>query len=122
MGIAGGFAGHRAQAKTLAGVEGGGLQPAIVEAERFALAVFQEQFPVVGALECAVHGFLDFAPVHAGAGKEQVGIGHGVLLKSRQKALRRLIHIVRTGPSGKAEGGFCDGAFAHLTRRPWTVP
>ena len=40
---------HRAQAKTLRGVIGRLLQPAIVEHQRFGLAVFQEQLAVVGA-------------------------------------------------------------------------
>ena len=69
--------GHRAQAEALGGVETGRFQPVIVEGERFALAVFQEQFPVIGALQRAIHGVLDLGPVHAGAGKEQVGVGHG---------------------------------------------
>ena len=55
------------------------------KAERFALAVFQEQFAVVGALQRVVHESLDPAAVHAGAGKEQVVFGHGVLRILRGK-------------------------------------
>ena len=39
----------RAQAKPLRGVVGRLLQPAIVEHQRFGLAIFQEQLAVVGA-------------------------------------------------------------------------
>ena len=41
----------RAQAKALRGVVGRLLQPAIVEHQRFGLAVFQEQLAIVGALQ-----------------------------------------------------------------------
>ena len=51
MRIAGRLAGHRAQAETLVGVEVGGLQPAIVEHQRFALAVFEIELAVVGAVD-----------------------------------------------------------------------
>ncbi|ESZ38306.1 hypothetical protein X732_18160 [Mesorhizobium sp. L2C066B000] len=59
MSVAAGLAGHGAQAKTLVGVEIGGLQPAIVEHQRFALAVFEEQFAVVGAVQCVGDDPLD---------------------------------------------------------------
>ena len=51
MGVAGRLAGHRAQPETLVGVEVGGLQPAIVEHQRFALAVLEIEFAVVGAVD-----------------------------------------------------------------------
>ena len=46
----------RAQAEALRGVVGRLLQPAIVEHQHFGLAVFEEQFAVVGALERAARG------------------------------------------------------------------
>jgi len=73
------FAGHSAQAEALAGVESGGLQPVVVIAERFGLAVFQVQFPVVGAFERLIHSLLDFGPVHAGTGEEKIVVGHRYL-------------------------------------------
>ena len=59
MRIAAGFTGHRTQAKPLVGVEVGGLQPAIVEHQRFALAVFEEQLAVVGAVDGLGDDLLD---------------------------------------------------------------
>src|SRR5215212_5388767 len=51
---------HRAQAKTLRGVVGGLLQPAIVEHQRLGLAVLQEQLAIVsagkGARDLMPHG------------------------------------------------------------------
>ncbi len=43
----------RAQAKTLRGVVGRLLQPAVVEGQRFGLAIFEKEFAVVGAVEAA---------------------------------------------------------------------
>jgi hypothetical protein len=88
MGIAGGFPRHGAQAEALAGVEGGGLEPVVVEAERFGLAVFQVQFPVVRTFQRLIHSLLDPAPVHPGAGEEKIVVGHKRLrrLAARQKA------------------------------------
>ncbi len=90
MRVAGGFSRHGAQAKSLAGVESGGLQPVVVIAERFGLAVFQVQFPVVRAFQGLIQRLLDTAPVHAGAGKEKIVVGHERLRMSvaRQKAPR----------------------------------
>ena len=51
MGIARGFTGNGAQAKTLIGVEAGGLQASIVENERFSFPVFEEEFPVIRAAD-----------------------------------------------------------------------
>ena len=79
MGIAGGFPRHRPEAEALGGVETGRLQPVIVKGERFGLAVFQEKFPVVGARQGGIQLVLDAGAVHAGAGKEQIGIGHDAL-------------------------------------------
>ena len=46
--VAGGFPGHRAQAEAQRGVEAGTADASVVEADRLAFAVFQEQLPVVG--------------------------------------------------------------------------
>ena len=51
MRVAGRLAGDGAQAEALIGVEVGGLQPAVVEHQRFALAVFEIEFAVVGAID-----------------------------------------------------------------------
>ena len=47
MGIAGGLAGHRAQAEAQRGVEPGAADPAVVQADLLALAIFQVQLAVV---------------------------------------------------------------------------
>ena len=64
----------RAQAKPLRGVVGRLLQPAIVEHQRFGLAVFQEQFAVVGAREPPRDLVADGIAVEIGA-VEQGGCG-----------------------------------------------
>jgi hypothetical protein len=51
MRIADRFAGHRAQAKTLLGVEAAALEAAVVEHQRFGLGMFDEQLAIVGAGE-----------------------------------------------------------------------
>ena len=50
MGVAGSLAGDGAQAEALIRVEVRSLQPAVVEDQRFALAVFKVKFAVVGAV------------------------------------------------------------------------
>ena len=55
MRVAGRLAGNGTQSKPLLGVEIRRLQPAIVEHQRLALAVFEEQLAVVGALDCLGH-------------------------------------------------------------------
>src|SRR5882757_10751207 len=64
----------RAQAKTLRGVVGRLLQPPIVEHQRFGLAVFQEQFAVVGAGKPARELAANLVAVEIGA-VEQGGCG-----------------------------------------------
>ncbi len=49
MGIAGRFAGDRAQAEALGRVEAGALDPAVVERQAFGLAIFEKQLAVVHA-------------------------------------------------------------------------
>ncbi len=82
MGVAGGLAGYRAQAEALGGVEAGALQPAVVEAERLRLVVFEEQLAIVGAgLRASPTTRSMRVAVEAGAGEEQLigpgDIGHG---------------------------------------------
>jgi hypothetical protein len=51
VGVAGLLAGHHAQAEALGGVVGRALQPPVVEGQHLALRPFQEQLPVVGAVQ-----------------------------------------------------------------------
>ena len=48
---------HRTQAKALRGVVGRLLQPAVVEHQHFGLAVFEEEFAIVGAFEPVLEDF-----------------------------------------------------------------
>ncbi len=65
---------YRAQAKPLRGVVGRLFQPAIVEHQRFGLAIFEEQFAVVGAVKPARDFMADLVAVEIGA-VEQGGCG-----------------------------------------------
>src|SRR5690606_28136835 len=49
MGITGRLAGDRPQAEALVGIEVRGLQPAVVEDQRLALAIFAEKLAVIGS-------------------------------------------------------------------------
>ncbi len=71
MGVAGGLARHRAQAKALGGVEIGGLEAAVVEDQRLALAVLEVQLAVVGALQRFVDQGLHARAVHAPRGRRR---------------------------------------------------
>ena len=64
----------RAQAEPLRGVVGRLLEPAIVEHQRFGLAVFEEQFAVIGAGKPARHFMTHGVAVEIGA-VEQRGCG-----------------------------------------------
>src|SRR5262249_19768673 len=64
-----------AQAKTLAGIVGRLLQPAVVEHQCFGLAVFQEQFAVVGAGEPAPDLVPDGVAVEIGSVEQGGGGG-----------------------------------------------
>ena len=55
MRIANRFAGNGAQPKSLLGVEAAGFQPAIVEHQGFALAVFDEELAVIRTVDRVVH-------------------------------------------------------------------
>jgi len=66
---------HGAQAEALRGVVGRLLQAPVVEHQRLGLAVFEEQFAVVGAFEAARQKFRDAAAIEFGAVEEG---GHGI--------------------------------------------
>jgi hypothetical protein len=59
MRVAAGLAGDRAQPKTLVGAEIRGLEPAVVEHQRFAFAVFEKELAVVGAFDRVGHDGLE---------------------------------------------------------------
>ena len=67
MGIADRLVLDRAQAETLRGVVGSLLEPAVVEHQRLGLAIFQEQFAVVGAFQPVRDGLSHRAAVEPGA-------------------------------------------------------
>ena len=67
MGIADRLVLHRAQAEALRRVVGCLLEPAVVEGQRLGLAVFEEQFAVVGAIEAAAENAAHLGLVEAGA-------------------------------------------------------
>ena len=73
MGIADRLVLHGAQAEALGGVVGRLLEPAVVEHQHLGLAVFEEQFAVVGAFEAAVDQLADADAVEAGAVDEGGG-------------------------------------------------
>ena len=76
MGIADRLVLHRAQPEALRGVVGRLFQAAIVEAERLGLAIFQEQFAVVGAFEALATRWIGRAPRSSPARsmREEVGV------------------------------------------------
>ena len=78
MGVADRVILHRAQAEPLRGVVGRLFQPAIVEHQRFGLAVFQEQFAVVGAGQASRQFAANRIAVEIGAVEQGGcgGIGH----------------------------------------------
>ena len=82
MRIADRLALHGAQAEPLRGVVGRLLQPPVVEHQRLGLAVFEEQFAVVGAFEAARQELGHAAAVEFGAVEEGGhGIGHRMLFR-----------------------------------------
>src|SRR3546814_16237007 len=76
MGVAGLLAGDGAQAKALAGVEAGRLQPAVIEAEALRLAVFQEKLAVIGAMQGIADQPVEAGAIQSGPGEKQV-LGNG---------------------------------------------
>ena len=78
MGVADGVILHGAQAEALRGVVGRLFQPAIVEHQRFGLAVFQKQFAVVGAGQAPRQFVANGIAVEVGAVEQGGcgGIGH----------------------------------------------
>src|SRR5271154_687665 len=75
---------YRAQAKTLRGVVGGLLQPAIVEHQHFGLGVFQKQLAIVGAGKAASDLMAHGIAVETGAVEKRGCGGHN---GSRYKTL-----------------------------------
>ncbi len=69
---------HRAQTKALRGVVGRLLQPPIVEAQGFGLAIFQKQLTIVGSLKPSRDFASDSIAVEIGAVEKRGcgGIGH----------------------------------------------
>ena len=67
MRVADRFGLHGAQAKSLRGVIGRLLEPAIVKGQRFGLAIFQEQLAIVGAVQAMTDQLAHFSAVEPGA-------------------------------------------------------
>ena len=89
MGVADRVVLDRAQAEALRGVVGRLLQPAIVEHQRFGLAVFQEQLAVVGARKPARDLVAHLVAVEVGA-VEQGGRG-GMVMETPMRILRPVL-------------------------------
>jgi len=70
------LAGNGTKPESLRGVEGGAFNFPVVKDDAFRLAVFQEQFTVIGPLQRVVDNGLNAAAVQPGAGKKQL-IGGG---------------------------------------------
>ena len=70
VGVTGRFAAYRAQAETLAGVEIRNLKPTVIERETLGLAIFEEQFAVVGAVQRLIDQTADTGAVETALGKE----------------------------------------------------
>ena len=73
VGIANRLILDRAQAKTLRGVVGRLLQPAVVEQQHLGLAVFEEKLAIVGAFEPAGEMPAGIVPVETGAVEQRQG-------------------------------------------------
>src|SRR3984957_19848387 len=88
---------YRAQAKPLAGIVSGLLQPAIVEHQRFGLGVFQEQLAVISAGKAAPDFMAHGVAVEIGAVEKRGCGGHN---GSRCKTCRppRARGPITTGP------------------------
>ncbi len=77
MGVADRVVLDGAQSKALRGVVGRLLQPAVVEHQRFGLAVFQKQFAIIGAGQASRHFVADVIAVEIGAVEQGGGGGTG---------------------------------------------
>ena len=71
MRIADGVILDGAQPKALGRIVSRLLEPAVVEDQHFGLAVFEEKFAVIGAIEAAGHDLVDLPAVEAGAVDER---------------------------------------------------
>ena len=76
MGIAGRLADHRAQAKSLHGIETGRFHAAVVEGDSFRLTILQEQLAVIAARQRFFDDGLHPTSIEVGAIEEKlVGLG-----------------------------------------------
>jgi hypothetical protein len=73
VGIADRLVLYGAEPKALRGVVGRLLQPAVVEDQHLGLAIFQEQFAVVGAVEAAGDDLGEARAVEPGAVDQRCG-------------------------------------------------
>jgi hypothetical protein len=87
MGVADRLVLYGAQAKALRGVVGRLFEPAIVKHQHFGLAVFEEQFPVVGPFETAGDDLGKPRPVEPGTIDQRDG--------GRRHAILRILLVLR---------------------------
>ena len=120
MGIADAFARYGAQAETLARIEGGALQSAVVEGQRLALAIFEEQLAVIGPGERVVDLASQGGQVETSAVEEQrVSLGEGAHggISGRLRGWGNLgAHAGNCSPLGRC-GGAGGGAAPLATIR-----
>ena len=85
MRIARGFPGHTAQAEALTRIKACGLQPPVIESQRFGLGVFEKQLAIIGARQRVRHDPGQPVGVQPGAGKKEIigrrRIGHGTVFR-----------------------------------------
>ncbi len=110
MGVAGGLAGDGAQAEAPRRVEGGGADPAVVERDALALAVLQEQLPVLRAGEGVAQRGL-------GRGAVQAPGGAGIAASEEQAVGDGERGIERHGTSGSLDGAAGRAATGVRRRR-----
>ena len=120
MGIGGGFAFDGAQAEALRGVKTRRFQPPIVETQHFRLAVFEEQFAILGTFQRVTQNAGGGLPVKGGMGEEIVGrFGQG--MSPDMKKLRAMfgtgaLKIRCLTLRHQRAGGFCHLAATCLSR------
>ena len=102
---------YGAQPEPLAGVIGRLLQPPIVERQRLGLAVFQEQFPVVGPGKPARQLMAHLVTVEMGAVEQGGCRGHGGLplrvMESKIVALRPFREGAKRLPANETVTALC---------------
>jgi hypothetical protein len=108
VGVAGGLAGHHAQAESFGGVIGRRFQPAVVIEEALALRALDEQLAVVGALERLAQQLAGPLGVDAGGFEDGGGRGdrvHAGKIGSRPPRVTRRLALAR-GPGEVRAAGF----------------